>query len=335
MPIPGPGTAISMTTIATEFGGTVPHSLSEYYRGGGLVPNTPGNAAIPTSGQIAMGNFYGSANRVAVALTIAANTNNYDVYTNRGPSYVPGASDITVTINPGVTVGSTTVPAYAMLVPNAFSPTDTVTIVNNGIVYSAGGPAGAGGPLAAPYTANPGGGGSPGGGALYVNRPVTVVNNGTIRAGGGGGGGGAAGGAFNPPGGKMNAGASGGGGGGGAGFSGGGGGAAGTVAPNAAPGGSGAYGAGSPGNPGTPTAGGSGGFQGGPIPSGPSIGRGGNGGAGGGIGAAGASGGPGSASGGPLIRNGSGGGGGAAGNYIVGNPFVTWPVTGTRQGNVA
>ena len=53
MAIPGPGTAISINTIATEFGGTVPHSLSEYYRGGGLVPNTPGNAAIPTSGQIA------------------------------------------------------------------------------------------------------------------------------------------------------------------------------------------------------------------------------------------------------------------------------------------
>jgi hypothetical protein len=30
-----------------------------------------------------------------------------------------------------------------------------------------------------------------------------------------------------------------------------------------------------------------------------------------------------------------GGGGGGAGNYIVGNPFVTWPVTGTREGGVA
>jgi hypothetical protein len=30
-----------------------------------------------------------------------------------------------------------------------------------------------------------------------------------------------------------------------------------------------------------------------------------------------------------------GGAGGAAGNYIVGNPFVTYPATGTRQGGVA
>jgi hypothetical protein len=322
-----------MTTIATEFGGTVPHSLSEYYRGGGLVPNVPQNAAIPTSGQIAMGNFYGSSNRRAVALTIAANTNNYDVYTNRGPSYVPGISDITVTINPGVTVGSTTVPAYAMLVPNAFSPTDTVTIVNNGIVYSAGGPAGAGGPIAAPLTANPGGGGSPGGGALYVNRPVTVVNNGTIRAGGGGGGGGGAGVGFNPGLPKGNAGGSGGGGGGGAGFSGGGGGGAGAINPAAAPS-PGQYTPGAPGSAGTPTAGGAFGIGGGPIASGPASGGAGRGGTGGGIGAAGASGLPGSASA-PVPRIGSGGGGGAAGNYIVGNPFVTWPVTGTRQGNVA
>jgi hypothetical protein len=44
------------------------------------------------------------------------------------------------------------------------------------------------------------------------------------------------------------------------------------------------------------------------------------GGAGGGRGAAGAT---------------TSGSGGAAGSYIVGNPFVTWPATGTRQGGVA
>jgi hypothetical protein len=37
----------------------------------------------------------------------------------------------------------------------------------------------------------------------------------------------------------------------------------------------------------------------------------------------------------PSRSNTSGGAGGGAGNYIVGNPFVTWPVTGTRQGGVA
>jgi len=292
MAIPGPGVAISMNTIATEFGGTVPHSLSEYYRGGGLVPNTPTNSAIPTSGQIAMGNFYGSANRVQIALTLAANTYNYDVYTNRGPTYAAGSSDITVTVNPGVIVGSTANPTYAMLVPSSFNPGDTVTIVNNGVIQGRGGNGGNGSPAGG---ATPGAGG---GSALYVNRPTTVTNNGTIAGGGGGGGGGFGSGPM-PPAKNPNT-SGGGGGGGGAGFNGG-------------TGGSGALSGGS-GSPGTSPAGGSGGGPGGPSASG--------GGPGGGRGAAGTS----------IPGGGSGGG---AGNYIVGNPFVTWPATGTRQGGVA
>ena len=324
MPIPGPGTAISINTIVAEFGGTAPHSLSEYYRGGGLVPNTPGNAAIPTSGQIAMGNFYGSANRTAVALTISGNTYSYDVYANRGPTYVAGASDITVTVNPGVTVGTTSVPAYAMLVPSAFSPTDTVTIVNNGVIQGMGGTGGNGGAAVTntPNSSTPGTPGSPGGSALYVNRPTTVVNNGTVASGGGGGGGGGGASFWTP---KQLPGFSsgGGGGGGGSGFNGGGGGSGGPASnsPVNRPG--------SPGGPGSSPAGGGGGSGGispGPTPGGP-------GGAGGGRGAGGASGTPAPPS--STNLQPSGGGGGGTGNYIVGNPFVTWPVTGTRQGNVA
>lgn len=327
MPIPGPGTAISMNTIATEFGGTVPHSLSEYYRGGGLVPNTPTNAAIPTSGQIAMGNFYGASNRVSIPITISANTYNYDVYTNRGPTYSPGISDITVTVNPGVTVGSTTTPAYAMLVPNAFNPGDTVTIVNNGVIQGMGGGGGAGGlGRSAPRVVNPGSPGASGGSALYVNRPVTVTNNGTIAGGGGGGGGGGAAVDATAPAKTQNA-LGGGGGGGGAGFNGGGGGTGGQgITQGQAPFGR----PGSPGGSGTSPAGGGGGAGGAPAPTATS----GSGGSGGGRGATGSTGGSGSSTSGSPASS-SGGSGGAAGNYIVGNPFVTWPATGTRQGGVA
>lgn len=337
MPIPGPGPSISMTTIATEFGGTVPHSLSEYYRGGGLVPNTPGNAAIPTSGTISMGNFYGSSNRLAVNLTIAANTNSYDVYANRGPSYVAGISDVTVTINPGVTVGSTSTPAYAMLVPSSFNPGDTVRIVNNGLIQGCGGAAGNGAPVS--LTALPAGSpGAGGGSALYVNRPTIVTNNGTIAAGGGGGGGGGASqvGTTGPKG-SLQALAAGGGGGGGSGSTGGALGTGGTAAP--AP----ISSAGSNGGAGSSPAGGSGGAGGSRVTSSinpPVTAVGGTGGAGGGRGAAGATGGAGTSvpsTPSPVVnrQTSSGGSGGAAGNYIVGNPFVTWPVTGTRQGNVA
>lgn len=296
MAIPGPGTPISINTIVGEFGGTAPHSLSEYYRGGGLVPNTPGNANISTSGAIPMGGFYGSANRSQVALTIAANAYNYDVYANRSPAYVAGATDLTVTVNPGVTVGSTSTGTYAMLVPSAFDAGDTVTIINNGVIQGMGGAGGRGGggpsPALIPATA-----GSAGGNSIYVNRPTVITNNGTVAAGGGGGGGG---GRTTGP--KVWYG--GGGGGGGAGFNGGAAGAGGPSSPGVT--------FGSPGGTGTSPAGGGGGAGAGP---------GGPGGAGGGRGAAGS----------PA----PGAGGGAAGRYITGNPFVTWPATGTRQGGVA
>ena len=51
--------AISLSNIAGEFGGSTPHSLSEYYRGGGLVQSHSGTAGIPSSGTISFNQFYG------------------------------------------------------------------------------------------------------------------------------------------------------------------------------------------------------------------------------------------------------------------------------------
>tara|TARA_Y200000002_G_scaffold12099_2_gene9886 strand:+ start:1728 stop:2342 length:615 start_codon:yes stop_codon:yes gene_type:complete len=55
---------ISLNDIAGEFGAVngTPHSLSEYYRGGGAVPDSAANSNIPTSGTIQFSNFYGGAN---------------------------------------------------------------------------------------------------------------------------------------------------------------------------------------------------------------------------------------------------------------------------------
>ncbi len=36
-------------------------AISNYYRSGGFVPNTPANAAVPTSGQIKLSDFYGTS----------------------------------------------------------------------------------------------------------------------------------------------------------------------------------------------------------------------------------------------------------------------------------
>jgi hypothetical protein len=345
MAIPGPGQAISINSIVTEFGGSAPHAISEYYRGGPLVANAPVNAAIPTSGQIALSNFYGASNRIAIPLPITGSVIHYNVYNNRGPTYVPGISDITVTVGPtGVVTGSVAV-GYAMIVPNQFSPTDTVTIVNNGIIAGAGGDGGVGGPASSVvYPGFPTSPTSPlavsgtpgvkGANAVNVNRPVTITNNGTIAGGGGGGGGGAGRSGANasspvkasPV--RRNVGGGGGGGGAGLGFAIGGG-VSGGTATMPTPLTNTATAPGFAGSNGSPSAGGAGGPA---RPVAPLTG-----GAGGAGGSVGASGSPGTAGSGTMTRTvvASGGTGGAPGNYIVGNPFVTWPATGTRLGGVA
>lgn len=51
--------AITLAQIQTEFGGSNPISMSEYYRGGSYVPSHSGTTGIPGSGQISMNQFYG------------------------------------------------------------------------------------------------------------------------------------------------------------------------------------------------------------------------------------------------------------------------------------
>jgi len=52
---------IDIGDLVTEFGGDAPHSLTEYYRGGSLVPNTTANNSVPTSGAISLTDFFGAS----------------------------------------------------------------------------------------------------------------------------------------------------------------------------------------------------------------------------------------------------------------------------------
>lgn len=63
MALPSSG-AISLSAIASEFGDSTPNSISEFYRGGSLVPNTSVNTNVPTSGQISFNDFYGAADQL-------------------------------------------------------------------------------------------------------------------------------------------------------------------------------------------------------------------------------------------------------------------------------
>ena len=68
MALPNSG-PLSLSSIQGEFGGSNPISLSEYYRGGPLVAAIANTSPIPSSGAIAVSNFYGTSASVPNDLT--------------------------------------------------------------------------------------------------------------------------------------------------------------------------------------------------------------------------------------------------------------------------
>lgn len=225
MAIPSSG-ALALSAIQTEFGGSNPISMSEYYAGGSNVPSgtTGDSGSIPSSGAIAVSQFYGSTNRVAIALTISSTTQSYNIYSNRGGTYSAGNSDVTLTVQ--AIVGSTG--ASGLDTGNQWTSGDTIKIINNSQIVGKGNAGGAGGARSGAGSA-----GTAGQPAINLGYPVTIQNNGGFIRGGGGGGGGGAGGSYTAPGGGSKGQSpttvqfGGGGGGGGAGQQGGAGGAAG------------------------------------------------------------------------------------------------------------
>lgn len=214
MALPSSG-IIKMSDLATEFQDTVPYKLSDYYRGGSLVPNASVNSNVPTSGVVRLSNFYSATRRIAVTITISSNSTNYTLNTSAVPGYVAGVMDITFVVNSGVSLYSTST-ATAALAITGFTAGDIITINNNGTIYGAGGAGGrnnscgydqeAGNTDGAGYGGdvpdNPcgqngpavgGSSGSAGGPAIDINLSnilINIYNYGTVTGGGGGGGGG-------------------------------------------------------------------------------------------------------------------------------------------------
>lgn len=135
-------------------------------------------AGVP-SGAISMSNLYGKSNRASISYVFSSNTANASLNLASIGGYVAGKSDITITINSGIYVCSTST-ENAGLTLTGGTTGDTLTIVNNGYIMGQGGDGGA------PPTA--------GGPALSIGYPVTINNTyGSAYIGGGGGGGGGAG----------------------------------------------------------------------------------------------------------------------------------------------
>ena len=172
MPCPASGT-ITIQDIVDEFGGSAPHSLSEYYRNGGEIPGN--NTNVPESGAISLENFYSAVNEIQHTHSDGDTHANYaTIFGSNWASTVPKR----VIVPSGVTVGGTT--THAMLVPTGMGGTLVFDISGN--VHGHGG------------AANGGNGGN----AIHClsTTGVTInINSGAeVKAGGGGGGQGGAGG---------------------------------------------------------------------------------------------------------------------------------------------
>ena len=178
--------SISLSQIQTEFGGSNPISLSEYYRGGGIVRSTlPDGSAnintnVPTSGLITMSNFYGGQG--VFVFTYTENVYNYSTFILTDSLYAAGWDGVkpvlaTITIGSGITFyGLTGGTAFTIGTLPAGS---LVEVYNNGIIAGGGG-----------YGAALGGAGGPGAAAMSISARTNIYNNGAIIGGGGGGGGG-------------------------------------------------------------------------------------------------------------------------------------------------
>lgn len=183
MALPGSG-ALTFSAIQTEFGGSNPIGLSEYYRNGSYVGGGAPN--VPTSGAIALNTFYSA--QAATTLNITSNTSNYNILTAATAAGYNAATDTTpivVNVAGGVVVSASGTYAMRTGVLNASS---SLTVNITGSINGYTGATAASGAGAA---------GSVGGDALYWETNgtsvVNVLSGSNLRSGGGGGGGGGSG----------------------------------------------------------------------------------------------------------------------------------------------
>ena len=159
MAIPSSG-SLALSAIQTEFGGSNPISMSEYYAGGSNVPSgtTDGDGnAVPSSGALAISDFYDTSasnyNEATGGTVTTSGNDKIHTFTSSGTFSVSAVSN----------VGSNTEKLEVLLV------------------------AGGGGGGSVPSHAGGGGGGGAGGVLHYDNTLTPQVADYTVTVGGGGG----------------------------------------------------------------------------------------------------------------------------------------------------
>lgn len=177
--------AISLANIQTEFGGSNPISLSEYYRGGSYV--TDNNTGVPTSGAIQLDDFYGAVKQFQFTISTSYTTTQ-NLRSLALAAGWNGADPVVATVSTGTVLqgnpgaANTGAGGDALIINGSFPA--GVSLINNGTIIGGGGGGG--------YAPRGGTGqaGGPGGRGIVVSVAVSITNNNIIGGGGGGGGGG-------------------------------------------------------------------------------------------------------------------------------------------------
>jgi len=172
LPVSG---AISMSQVDTELGRASNATVS-------LGETAVRTLAGVPSGAISMSNLYGKSSRATASYTYSSHTANASLNVTSLSGYVAGKTDVTITINSGIYLYSTS-SGTAALALSGGTTGDTVTIVNNGYIMGLGGNGDvySGGSLTTAATA--------GSLALSLGFNTTVTNTSGYIGGGGGAGG--------------------------------------------------------------------------------------------------------------------------------------------------
>lgn len=142
-----------------------------------------GLAEKPTdSTTISMLDLSGKSSRKPIVGTsqtsFTVNTTQTTINISLLSGYIAGKTDVTITVNSGVYVYSTSTSVPALTITGATAG-DTVTLINNGHIIGCGGDGGAtSGTYAAGYAGGP---------AISLGCPITIANYRNIAGGGGGG----------------------------------------------------------------------------------------------------------------------------------------------------
>jgi hypothetical protein len=183
--MPTPSGQISLGNVNTELGLSATALITMNDAAVRTLAGVGGSGTV-----ITMQNLQNKSNRVTASATISANTSNYTLNTAKAPGYSSGKTDMTLTINSGIFVSSSSTGTAAFIVDTSWAAGDTVTVVNNGTIVGRGGAGGAGGNTNFFNGSNESGKVGAGGGlGLQVQRAITLNNVNRIAGGGGGGGG--------------------------------------------------------------------------------------------------------------------------------------------------